>query len=381
MAKGIKADIKSYFGTIKDPRKHHSPPHNFMELIIVALCGVICGADSWEMIEEYGKTQEEWLKKKLGLRLSNGIASHDTLGRVFSLINPQELKESFANWVESIREVIGRERVSIDGKKSKRSYDKWTGKKALHLVSAWASEAGLVLGQEKTEDKSNEITAIPILLEMLVLKGCIVTIDAMGCQTEIAHKIVEQEADYILALKKNQKDLYQETQATFEECLKSDFAQVDFDFAQTIEKSHGRIETRRCWVINDPQIIAYLDPQAKWTNFKSIILLQSQRRIGSKVSTQTRYFISSLSGNAKIINRAIRLHWGIENKLHWVLDVVFRDDYSRIRQGHAPQNFAILRHLALNLLRRHNGVGSIRSKRFKAALKPSFLLDILSNFT
>ncbi len=340
----------------------------------IAICGVICGADSWVELEQFGKSKEEWLKGFL--ELPNGIPSHDTFGRVFALLDAQQFRDCFLAWVQAVSAVTRGQVIAIDGKTLRRSHDKSLGKSAIHMVSAWASENRLVLGQTKVAEKSNEITAIPELLALLDISGCIVTIDAMGCQKEIARLIIEDSGDYVLALKENQGQLYREVKELFED---EGLVASEGDFHETVNKGHGRLEHRRCWSIADQEYISYLNLKGEWRGLRSVAKVTGERRIGEKVSIESRYYISSLPGGAEQLLRAVREHWGIENSLHWVLDIAFREDESRVRKGHGPENLATMRHMALNLLRREtSSKGGVKARRLRAGWDETYLLKVLS---
>lgn len=358
------ANILNYFSEISDPRVDRTKEHSLINIIVIAICAVICGADSFVEIEEFGNTSINWLKTFLDLQ--NGIPSHDTFGRVFSLIDPNEFKKCFLNWIKEVSKITNSEIVSIDGKTVRRSYDKKSNKSAIHMVSAWANANSLVLGQVKVDSKSNEITAIPELLKLLEIKGCIVTIDAMGCQKKIATAIVNKEADYILALKGNQGNLHKETVEFFENAQTINFEGIEHESYVTKDKGHGREEIREYRMVRD---IDWLRSKNEWTKLESIGMVISKRIIDKNIATDVRYYISSLEKGIQEFANGVRSHWGIENKLHWVLDVQLREDDSRIRKENAPENFSILRHVALNLLRREKSLKrGIKTKRLKAAL-------------
>jgi predicted transposase YbfD/YdcC len=369
--------IRKHFSKVKDPRVDRTKRHKLLDMILIAICGVICGADSWVDIELFGKSKLEWLKSFL--TLPNGIPSHDTFGRVFAIINPEEFEKSFLEWVQAINELTQGQVIAIDGKQLRGSQNSESGKEAIYMVSAWATENELVLGQRKVDDKSNEITAIPKLLRLLEIAGCIVTIDAIGTQTKITKTIVEQGGDYLLAVKENQGNLYEDIHDLFEDDQHYNFSGAPYDYAKSVNKDHGRIEIRQCWAISDPEYLAQIRDRERWHSLKSLAMIVSERRIGEKSEIQTRYFITSLESQAEKILKVKRSHWGIENRLHWVLDIAFDEDRSRVRKDNAPQNFAVLRHMALNLLKQEHTVkAGIKAKRLKCGWDTDYLHKVLA---
>jgi len=361
------------FADLPDPRVDRTQRHQLIDIVVMAICAVICGAEGWEDLEMFAEVHQTWFETFL--ELPQGMPSHDPFRRVFARLAPEEFGGRCLTWVQEVAEVTRGEVVAIDGKTLRRSHDRAVGKAAIHMVSAWASENGLVLGQVKTDDTSNEITAIPELLRVLELTGCIVTIEAMGCQRDIAATIVDQGADYVLALKGNQGTLHADVQLFFGTAQATGFKEVPHTFHHTIDGDHGRIETRRCWATSD---IAWLDPEGRWPKLTSIAMLEATRDIGEHTTTDVRFFITTRPADAPTILHAVRAHWGIENSLPWGLDIAFREDDSRIRTGHAPQTFAVLRHIALNLLKQDTTLKrGLKSKRLKAGWDHDYLLHIL----
>lgn len=371
------ATLIAYFENIDDPRRDEGKRHPLISVIVLALCAVICHADTWPEVEEFAQTKEEWFRQFL--ELPHGIPSHYTFRRVFLLLDPEQLQQAFLAWVEAVQEITGGDIIAIDGKTLRRAFTRGGKKGAIHMVNAWSSQNHLVLGQVKVDAKSNEITAIPQLLEMLFLQGSIVTIDAMGCQREIAQKILDEKADYLLALKKNQGTLYDDVDHLFTYAQAENFEQPDMDYAQQVNKDHGRVEKRECWVVADPEWLAYLRRQHDWPQLCTIIKIEARRSTDDKRrKVDKRYYISSLEPNAMRILEATRAHWGIENKVHWVLDIAFREDESRLRMGNGQENMAALRRWALNLIRQETSVKkSIKTKRLKAGWDNDYLLKVL----
>jgi len=368
----MKSDNKlvSIFGSIEDPRSHINQLHNLSDILLIGITSVVCGAETWKQMVEFANSKEDFLRDFL--ELPNGIPSEDTINRLFSSIDSSQFESCFIDWVNSISDISKGQVIAIDGKTLRGAKSK--GKKSpVHMVSAWANQNNLVLGQIRVNDKSNEITAIPKLLETLLIEGNIITIDAMGTQTNIANKIIENNADYILAVKENQKELLSEIKD-------------EFRFSKTIETDtnidigHGRIETRKCSVVSEFQFIENKDN--KWNSLKQVIKIESIREFKNSNKAQekaTRYYITSLEDNAEKHQEYIRSHWGVENKLHWTLDVAFSEDASRKRNKNAAQNYSILLKIALNLLKNEKTTKQgIAGKRLKAGWNNDYLLKVLN---
>jgi predicted transposase YbfD/YdcC len=363
------------FENLTDPRVERTRRHELFDLIVVALCGTIAGADSWADIERFGNGRLAWLRSFL--RLKNGIPSHDTFGRVFAMLNPAELVACIKQWLDEVGREIGKH-IAIDGKTLRGSFDKAAGRNPLHLVSAWASEARLTLGQIAVDSKSNEITAIPLLLELLDLKGATVTIDAMGCQTEIAARIVAGEGDYLLALKGNHEKLYDAVAEEFTAALEADTPPRSMRRHVTVETNRGRKERREYMVL---PVSKSLPGLADWVGLTTLIMVLRITQVAGREQCEVSYFLSSLPPKVKALAKAIRQHWSIESQLHWVLDVTFSEDASRIRKQHGPQTSAMLRRLAVSILSADTSTNdTIRGKRYRACLSTDTLERILLSF-
>lgn len=370
--------ISEHFSQLEDPRIERKKLHPLLNIIVITICAVICGAENWVDIAMYGNLKKDWLKGYLDL--TNGIPSHDTFGRVFRLLKPESFEACFLAWVQAVNQISQGQVIAIDGKELRRSMDGTSGKRAIHMVSAWASESRLVLAQQKVDEKSNEITAIPALLEMLEIAGCIITIDAMGCQKEIAQKITEEQGDYALAVKENQGHLYEDIEHMCQLYLNNEQPMFYFDdYAKTVDKGHDRIEIRECWTLPTSfhgPAVRNLDD---WAQVKTLVMIRRERRLTNKTQIFTRYYISSLEGKAERFLQVIREHWGIENSVHWVLDMAFNEDQSRLHKDNGAENLAIVRHIALNLLRNEKSAKvGVKAKRLKAGWEDAYLLKILS---
>jgi len=355
------SDIKvlGYLSIIKDPRLDRKKLHQLTDILFIGICAVLCSCDTWEDIHLFATERKEYLQEYIELK--NGIPSADTIARVFSIIDPAEFEIAFRNWVCSLYKVEEGKIIAIDGKRLRGSYG--NGKSAIHMVGAFAAESGLVLGQVKTEEKSNEITAIPELLDALLIKGCIVTLDAMGCQKEITKKIVEKGGDYVISLKGNQGTLHDDVRLFLESNKKDEFKKTEHDYFETVEKGHGRVETRRYWITDK---IEWLEAQKEWSGLKSIGLVETERYVKGETSSEMRCFIASISPDARKFAQAVRQHWSIENNLHWQLDVTFDEDKLRMRVKNAAQNLSIMRRMVLNALKQDDSKGSLKGKRKKA---------------
>lgn len=374
---GAGAALLEHFGSLEDPRAKHLTEHKLVEVIMVAICGVICGAETWTDVELFGNERLAWLRQFV--ELQNGIPSHDTFGRVFARLDSGAFQARFAGWIQAVFQVTKGQIVAVDGKSARRSHDRGQGKEAIHIVSAWATANHLVLGQRTVEEKSNEIAAIPELLRLLDVSGCIVTIDAMGCQTDIAKQIITQKADYVLAVKDNQPHLHEDIELFFRLAQQNGFRKVNSSYERVVNKSHGRVEIRECWAIAGQDSLQFLRDPDRWPGLQTLAMVTSQRQVNGQTTTETRYYIASLSNNAAQILKAVRSHWGIENALHWVLDVAMSEDRSRIRKDHAPENMAVLRRIALSLLKQEKTLKQgIQGKQLKAAMNPHYLLRVLS---
>ena len=363
------------FSKLKDPRMDRTKKHSFADILAIAICAVVCGADGWVQVAHFGRCKEKWFKTFLDL--PNGIASHDTFGRVFAMLDPKAFEECFMKWITALATVSPGRLVAIDGKTIRRSLDLANGKAAIHMISAWCQANHMVLGQLATDAKSNEITAMPRLLKLLDLDGAVVTIDAAGCQKKIARQIVKQGGDYILQLKGNQGGLYEETVMLFEQCLRDDCYGIAYTTAATINGGHGRVEQRRIWATSE---VGWFAERSKWKKLRSLIRIESKRTVNGETSCEYRYYISSLPADEPSrLLEYIRGHWSVENSLHWCLAISFADDDRRIRKGHGAENFARLSRIALNLLKAQtkHKVG-IKTKRLCCGWNHNYLFRVLT---
>ena len=356
---------------VPDPRVTATVDHDLPDILTIALCTVLCGGDSFYDMEEFGEVRLDWLRTFL--RLRHGAPTHDTYNRVFQALDPEKFGDGLARWTQSVRAVLGGEVVALDGKAVRRALNR--GQDPRVIVSAWATESGLLLGQRKVENKSNEITAVPELLRALELAGCIVTADALHCQKDIAKEIIEADADYVLALKGNQSSAFAEVKSFLDDAVSRN--QTHLVYTQTVGKEHGRHEVRRYW---QTEKLEWFADRAAWEGLKSVGVVEARRTLQGRESVERRYYLSSLKADAARFARAVRGHWAVENSLHWVLDVVFGEDQSRARSGHAAENLAATRRLAVNLLRRDKTCKrSIKGKLMRAAIDPDYLKRILTS--
>jgi len=369
----VSTSIVEHFSSLKDYRIERHKNHELIDIIVLAVTAIISGAEGWKDIVDFGHCKLDWLRQYVPLE--NGIPVDDTVARIISGISGKGFQDCFQSWIKSVVIATDGEIISIDGKTHRRSHDKKSNKKALHMVSAWANKNNLVLGQVKTREKSNEITAIPELLKVLELKGCIVTIDAMGCQESIVENIVDKEGDYAIAVKGNQGNLYDSVIDFFDTAECHQYKKINYQYDETLGKGHGRVEIRRYWISDNLESIHNTD---KWKNLTAVGMVESERHEGDKVSIERRYYILSFFDVALFI-LAVRSHWGIENKVHWVLDMTFREDESRIRRGNATHNLGVIRHMALNLLKKEKAKRSLKGKRLKAAFDDHYRAKVLSS--
>ncbi|MBI4430787.1 MAG: ISAs1 family transposase [Candidatus Omnitrophica bacterium] len=355
---------------IRDPRKEKNKKHRLETILFISLCAVIAGAESWVAIERFGKSKKEWLAQYVDL--SEGIPSHDTIGRVFCLLDPDAFQKVLLEWIRDVSQKSRGKIISIDGKSLRWSHNQSCAQKMLHLVHAWASENHLLLGEVKTDEKSNEITAIPALLKMLALEGAIVTVDAMGTQKEIAGQIHQAKGDYVMALKGNHELVHEEIQSFW---VDPKLPESEYQSYETTDKGHGRLETRR-YRISDQ--INWFAGKDEWKGLQSIGMVESERTAGEQKTVERRYYLTSLKAEAQAFAEAVRAHWSVENSLHWVLDVVFREDESRVRIGHAAENFSLLRKMALMMLKEDRfSKSSIKGKRLEAAWNSDYLGKVI----
>jgi len=378
-----KLSLIEHFKELPDPRVQGRCDHDLMDVLVIAVCTLLCGGSGFDDMADFGRAKHPWFKTFLTLR--HGIPSHDTFNRVFAALKPEAFLDCFLRWTQSLRQVVAQEIVALDGKALRRALRR--GQSPRYIISAWAQGSGLVLGQFKVADKSNEITALPHLLRVLELAGCIVTVDAMGCQKTIAKEIIEADADYVLALKGNQETVHAEVKSYLDDaivraaappsCKAKELRAPELAYTETVEKDHGRLEIRRCWQSGR---LGWFADQAKWEGLRSVGVVESARQVGTEAPTvERRYYLSSLAVDVEKFARAVRGHWGVENSLHWCLDVQMGEDQSRARTGHAAENLATLRRLVLNLLKRDKTKKrGLRGKQLNAGWDHDYLLRLLA---
>lgn len=372
-SKGVIEMMQEYFGELTDNRQAWKVRHNLLEIIVMTICAVIAGCDVWEDITDFCRVKAAWFKESLHMKLENGIPSHDTMQRVWGMIDPKEFERCFCAWVEAVCQKTNGEIVSIDGKTVRRSGGK--DQKPIHMVSAWANSQQMVLGQMATDEKSNEITAVPELLEMLDIAGCIITADAMSCQKEITQKITEKGADYVLGLKENQPTMRREVQEFFNAAKQEPQNYTSVKSVRTTDAGHGRVETRTYYLTTE---IEWFESLAEWRNLRAFGMVLSRVVQSDRITEDVRYFITSLE-DVSVFAEAVRKHWGIENSLHWCLDMTFREDLSRIRKNHSAENMVVVRHMALNVLKNHPAKISIARKRRRCAYDDDFFADVINS--
>lgn len=364
--------IVDHFSPLNDPRIERNKKHQLIDIIVLSVCAVCSGANGWEAIEEFGHEKREWLRQFIPLE--KGVPSHDCINYVMARLSPTGFRECFMNWTRAVMETCSGEIIALDGKTARGSRDRKNDRNPLHMVSAWACQQRLVLGQEAIDDKSNEITAIPKLLKLLELKGCIVTIDAMGCQRAIAQQIIEQKGDYVLGLKGNQSHLHEAVEDFFTVARREHFKGVDYDYVEEVEKDHGRLETRRYWI--SPNLMT-LPRSASWEGLNSIGMVERECLQGDSHSIERRYFINSIKAEASLFAKAVREHWGVENPLHWRLDVVMGDDACRIKKDKGATIMTSIRHLCMNLFECESSKMSLAKKKRKAAWSDDFRTKVI----
>jgi predicted transposase YbfD/YdcC len=373
MARSTLRSLADHFDDLPDPRLDRNKEHALLDILVIAVCGILAGCDSWADVERFGRAKTDWFRTFL--RLPNGIPSHDTFGRVFARLDAEAFGACFTAWMTAACAELGLKQVAIDGKTMCGS--RGPQGTAAHVVSAFATANGVTLGQRKVDEKSNEITGIPELLKVLDIAGALVTIDAMGCQTKIADQVRAGGADYLLAVKENQPTLYGDIDRFVTDALANDYRGVEHSFWEAEERSHGRDEFRACYVFDAADVVRDV---AAWRDLKTVVMIVSSRVANGQTADEVRYYISSRQASAKAFAASVRNHWGIENGLHWVLDVCFGDDASRVRNGHGPENFALLRRLALAVLKQQKDKHSIRGRRLVAGWDHSYLEQLLLDF-